>query len=140
METIGTPEEIEALPGWAREFLDAAWDAPDSANHRAALPAFPDMKRIAGQFAIGLDTASREPGAVDHHVTFTITEQGGAFVEALFVNDPVVEACRTIMKAWSGRRSIAPCQNCGTLMVPSRGKVAIYCSARCRMASHRKAG
>ena len=139
MKIIATQDEIEALPTWAKDFLDSGWAAPDNAGQRHALPRFDDMRRIAKTFASALDLAMQDPDAVARHFTFAVNEDGGRFVTADFWNDRSLEIAFKLATIWNSKLSLSNCATCGNLIQPNKGRAATYCSTKCRMQAHRGA-
>lgn len=138
MKIHATKEEIENAPEWISDFLSSAWAEPDSNGHRQALDHFDDMQFIAGSVATNVQLLRRNTYDVDVHFVFSFDENGGRFSQFDLWKNRNGEIGAALASAWSRRATISECWECGNLMEASRGKPARYCSAKCRVAAHRK--
>ena len=141
MQVIGSQAEIETLHPAVRRFIDSAWSPPSTDPSTAGLRRlnvdFPDKRSVAKGAAIHINNALKV--GRDDELTFDHNPAVDQFVIYYFDKDPTHRMYRALMGAWNERRDLGTCQNCGSLMVQGKGRIAKHCSDKCRMQSARSA-
>jgi hypothetical protein len=137
MRVIATKDELDAAPKWVSEFLKEAWEAPDGEGQRKAVNRID--QDVAKRLARCVDTGMQSK-ATERHFSFALNDAGGSFGQADFWNDRNLQIAFTLALVWNERKSIAACQTCGRLIVPSKGRAARFCSSTCRVNAHRRTG
>jgi hypothetical protein len=137
MRIHATKAELDELPDWVADFLNAAWATPDEQGQRAAVGHFKGQREIAGRFADRLREALQNPAVCDHNIAFVPTEKPH-FIVTAFIMDRPTKIAYDLMLAWNSRATLAPCEICGSLIQPGKGRVARTCSDVCRQKLHRQ--
>lgn len=140
MDKIADPNELEGLAPPLRRFIDAAWappsTEPSTVGVRQLQLAFPDQREIMTAAAAVMKDAFFERGQSDE-VVYNPNPNVNAFEQWTWHEGTLLRVCRLLMEAWNERRDLGTCQNCGSLFLPGRGRIAKYCDDVCRMQAKR---
>ena len=134
MKVHASKDELQSLPEWVADFVDAAWSTPDVLAARGA--AARGMREIAGRFADSLREAIQDSAVCGAKNISVVLTKLPKFVEAMFIVDKQVKIAAASCRR--GRRAaLASCLVCGSLMQPGKGRGGRTCSDACRLKLHR---
>jgi hypothetical protein len=131
-------EEIPTLPAWVRDFLGAAWSAPDADGMRYVKEAFDGMDVVGQALARGLEEGLNDPKKCKTSVHFGVQKDGWGFEVIQWPHDKHLQYAQNLSKLWTNRFDLHVCIMCGATHHVGKGKTALFCSTACRVKAHRE--